>query len=81
MPKVLPLEKALPELDTNGYVIEAMTVNQKLKNNVVINNNVYHAWALDVLTAYCRVTVVGYGNAKKYLKLKLEIPHRILIVA
>ena len=77
----MPTEKALPELDSTGYVIKAMAEGEKMKNNVVIKNEVYHAWALEDLTAYTRVTVVGYGLASKYLKLVLEIPHRIIIVA
>ena len=72
------VEPYRPKLGSEGYVIEAMTARQEIKNNVVIDGEAYHAYAVDVLTAYCRVTVVGYKST--YLKLKLQLPIRTVAV-
>lgn len=73
------VEEYRPKLGSEGYVIEAMAAKQETKNNVIIDGEAYHAYAIDVLTAYCRVTVVGYKTG--YLKLKLQLPTRTVAVA
>lgn len=72
-------EKVRPILGSEGYIIEAMGATDKTKNNVIIDNEAYHAYAVEALTAYCRVTVIGYTD-DGYLKLMLQLPIRTVAV-
>ena len=72
------VEKDRPKLGSEGYVIEAMSAKQETKNNVIIDGEAYHAYAVEKLDPYERVTVIGYGDAKKYLKLIRQLPIRTI---
>ena len=69
--KTKVVEEYRPKLGSEGYVIEAMTARQKTKNNVIIDGEAYHAYAVDALIPYSRVTVVGYKTG--YLKVKEQL--------